>query len=188
MNLSMRKAVTAFGTLGLATSLLLALQTSTEFSSKADFSKFKTWSWGPVDVPDNPRAEKRIQDGVETQLAAKGWTKAVTGAGDAVVSVHGVVKDTDNYDVLYSGWAPGWNWSGVGVGSGVGTTVQSRVRSGTLVLDIFDAASKSLVWRGTAEGTLGPPSEIEANLKKIDQAIEKLLKRFPPTPAPPAAK
>jgi len=156
MNLSLRRAVTALGTLGLATSLLLALQTSTEFNSKTDFSKLKTWSWGQADVPDNPVAEKRIRDSVEAQLASKGWTKTETGTGDAVVSVHGVVKDTDNYDVLYSGWAPGWNWSGVGVGSGVGTTVQSRVRSGTLVLDVFDAASKSLVWRGTAEGTLGP--------------------------------
>ena len=175
-------AVIAIATLGLATSLLFALQTSTEFSSKTDFSKFKTWSWGQADVPANPKAEKRIHDDIEAQLAAKGWTKVEAGPGDAVVSVHGVVKDTDNYDVLYSGWAPGWNWSGVGVGSGVGTSVQTKVRSGTLVIDVFDAASKSLVWRGTAEGTLGPPSEVEANLKKIDQAVEKLMKRFPPTP------
>ena len=176
------RAVIALAAFGLATSLLFALQTSTEFSSKTDFSKFKTWSWGQVDVPENPKAEKRIRDDIETQLAAKGWKKTDEGPGDAVVSVHGVVKDTDSYDVLYSGWAPGWNWTGVGVGSGVGTTVQTKVRSGTLVLDVFDAASKSLVWRGTAEGTLGPPSEVEANLKKVDQAVDKLLKRFPPVP------
>jgi hypothetical protein len=183
-----RGAVIAIATFGLATSLLFALQTSTEFSSKTDFAKYKTWSWGPLDVPENPVAEKRIHDGVEAQLATKGWTKAEPGRGDAVVSVHGVVKDTDNYDVLYSGWAPGWNWTGVGVGSGVGTSVQTKVRSGTLVIDVFDAASKSLVWRGTAEGTVGAPSEVAANMKKIDQAIEKLLKRFPPPPAPtPAA-
>jgi hypothetical protein len=175
-------AVIAIATIGLATNLLFALQTSTEFSSKTDFSKFKTWSWGQADVPANPKAEKRIHDDVEAQLAAKGWKKTDEGPGDAVVSVHGVVKDTDNYDVLYSGWAPGWNWTGVGVGSGVGTTVQTKVRQGTLIIDVFDAASRSLVWRGTAEGTLGPPSEIDANLKKIDQAIDKLLKRFPPTP------
>lgn len=175
-------AIIVVATIGLATGLLFALQTSTEFSSKTDFSKFKTWSWGQADVPANPKAETRIHDDVEKQLAAKGWTRIAEGPGDAVVSVHGVVKDTDNYDVLYSGWAPGWNWSGVGIGSGVGTTVQTKVRQGTLVIDVFDAASKSLVWRGTAEGTLGPPSEIEANLKKIDQAIDKLLKRFPPTP------
>ena len=176
------RAVSAIATIGCATSLLLALQTSTEFSSKTDFSKFKTWSWGQADVPANPKAEKRIHDDVEAQLATKGWKKVDEGPGDAVVSVHGVVKDTDNYDVLYSGWAPGWNWSGVGVGSGVGTSVQTRVRQGTLVIDVFDAASKSLVWRGTAEGTLGPASDVEANLKKIDQAVDKLLKRFPPEP------
>jgi hypothetical protein len=177
-----RGAVIVIAICALASGLSFALQTSTEFSSKTDFNKFKTWSWGPADVPGNPKAEKRIHDDVEAQLAARGWKKIDEGQGDAVVSVHGVVKDVDNYDVLYSGWAPGWNWSGVGIGSGVGTTVQSRVRQGTLVIDVFDAASKSLVWRGTAEGTVGAPSEVEANMKKIDQAIEKLLKRFPPTP------
>jgi hypothetical protein len=177
-----RGAIIVIATCALATGLSFALQTSTEFSSKTDFSKFKTWSWGQADVPANAKAEKRIHDDVEAQLAARGWKKIDDGPGDAVVSVHGVVKDTDSYDVLYSGWAPGWNWSGVGVGSGVGTSVQTRVRSGTLVIDVFDAAAKSLVWRGTAEGTLGPPDEVEANLKKIDQAIDKLMKRFPPTP------
>ena len=175
-------AIIVIAAFGLATSVLFALQTSIEFSSKTDFTKYKTWSWGQADVPANPVAEKRIHDAVEAQLAAKGWKKIESGTGDAVVSVHGVVKDQENYDVLYSGWAPGWNWSGVGVGSGVGTTVQTKVRQGTLIIDVFDAAAKSLVWRGTAEGTLGPPSEIEANMKKIDQAVEKLMKRFPPTP------
>jgi hypothetical protein len=180
--------VITFGLSGIFVAGAFAQKITTEFDEGVDFSKFKTWSWGQVDVPENPKAEKRIRDDIETQLAAKDWKKTDEGPGDAVVSVHGVVKDTDNYDVLYSGWAPGWNWTGVGVGSGVGTTVQSKVRSGTLVLDIFDAASKSLVWRGTAEGTLGPPSEVEANLKKVDQAIEKLLKRFPPPPAAPGGK
>src|SRR5262245_13052839 len=153
-------AALAAGTLALATGLLFALQTSTEFSSKTDFGKYKTWSWGQSDVPANPAAEKRIKDGVEAQLAGKGWTKADPGPGDAVVSVHGVVKDQANYDVLYSGWAPGWNWSGTGIGTGVGTSVQTKIRSGTLIIDVFDAATKTLVWRGTAEGTLGPASEV----------------------------
>jgi len=181
----MRKptAFIALATLGLATGLVWALQTSTEFSAKVDFTRYKTWSWGQSEVPANPVAEKRIRDAVEARLAEKGWTKADAGPGDAVVSIHGVVKDQESFDVLYSGWAPGWGGSGYGVGSGVGTSVQTKVRSGTLVIDVFDATTKMLVWRGTAEGTLGPASEVDKNMKKIDQAVEKLLRNFPPTPA-----
>jgi hypothetical protein len=186
MERSMHRLMVAALATGVAVGSTFALQTSTEFSSKVDFSKYKTWSWGQADVPANPVAEKRIQDDVETQLTAKGWTKVDGGSGDAVVSVHGVVKDQQSYDVLYQGWAPGWNWTGGGIGTGVGTSVQSKIRSGTLIIDVFDAATKTLVWRGTAEGTLGPPDETAANMKRIDMAVERLLKGFPPKPAPPA--
>jgi hypothetical protein len=176
------RRATAVSLIGIALAgagLIFAMQTTIEFDGKTDFSRFKTWSWGP-DQPatGNPVAAKRVREAVEAQLAQKGWTLAETGPGDAVVAANGVVRDDENLDVLYSGWAPGWGWGSVGIGTGVGTTVQTRVKSGTLIIDIFDAATKKLVWRGTAEDTL--EASTTSNEKKIDQAVQKLFKRFPP--------
>jgi hypothetical protein len=171
----------ALGATFLATGLALAIQTTTEFDGKTDFSKYKTWSWGSVDSSTgNAAGEKRAREAIEAQLQAKGWTKLDDGSGAAVVSAHGVVRDGETMDVAYAGWAPGWGWD-VGIGTGVGTTVQTRYKSGTLIISIFDAESKKLIWRGTAEGSMDATPE--ANRAKVDQAVQKLFKRFPPQPA-----
>ena len=52
--------------------------------------------------------------------------------------------------------------------------------AGTLVLDIVDARTKRLIWRGAAEGTLDRDISLENEEKIISEAVEKLLKDFPP--------
>jgi hypothetical protein len=52
-----------------------------------------------------------------------------------------------------------------------------------MVIDLFDAASKKLVWRGIAKDTLS--DKPQNNAKKIDKAAEKMFKdkkKFPPKP------
>ena len=49
---------------------------------------------------------------------------------------------------------------------------------GTLVVDLVDADSGRLVWRGTATDTIVHSQEKKA--KKIRKAAVKLFKKFPP--------
>ena len=49
---------------------------------------------------------------------------------------------------------------------------------GTLVVDIFDAKSKSLIFRGTASDEIS--EKLEKNQKKLAKASEKMFKDFPP--------
>ena len=49
---------------------------------------------------------------------------------------------------------------------------------GTLVVDIFNAKSKQLVYRGTATDELS--DKPEKNAKKLAKASDKLFKDFPP--------
>jgi hypothetical protein len=47
-----------------------------------------------------------------------------------------------------------------------------------LVIDIWDARTKQLLWRGTATDTVSEnPEKNEKNLKK---AMEKLFRKYPP--------
>jgi len=50
---------------------------------------------------------------------------------------------------------------------------------GTLVVDMFDAKSKSLVFRGTAADELS--DKPEKNAKKLEKASTKMFKEFPPS-------
>ena len=49
---------------------------------------------------------------------------------------------------------------------------------GTLVVDIFDAKTKQLMFRGTATDELS--DKPEKNVKKLAKASDKLFKNFPP--------
>ena len=49
---------------------------------------------------------------------------------------------------------------------------------GTLVVDIFDAKTKSLMFRGTAQDEIS--DKPEKNIKKIAKASDKMFKEFPP--------
>ncbi len=49
---------------------------------------------------------------------------------------------------------------------------------GTLVVDMFDAKTKNLVFRGIAEDELS--DNPEKNKKKLEKASTKMFKEFPP--------
>jgi hypothetical protein len=51
---------------------------------------------------------------------------------------------------------------------------------GTLVIDILDARSRELIWRGSAEGAVLGPGGEAASQEELDDVAAKILKEFPP--------
>ena len=49
---------------------------------------------------------------------------------------------------------------------------------GTLVVDMFDSATKELLWRGSASGTVS--SKSDKNIKNLDKGVQKMFKNYPP--------
>jgi hypothetical protein len=85
------------------------------------------------------------------------------------------VVDTTHYGY---GYGAGWYWRGYG---GISSST-SRVRTykeGTLIVDIYRAAEKELIWRGTVTGTV---SENPQKEKNINKGVAKVFKKFPPPP------
>ena len=62
---------------------------------------------------------------------------------------------------------------------GMATTSTSSYTTGTMVVDIFDASSKQLLFRGQASETVSKNSE--KNIEAIYKAAAKMFKEFPPT-------
>ena len=61
---------------------------------------------------------------------------------------------------------------------GTSSTTVSEYTVGTLVVDIFNAKSKQLLFRGTASDELS--DKPEKNQKKLAKASDKMFKDFPP--------
>ena len=153
----------------------LAQQVQTDFDKRINFGQYKTYSWKNVQVK-NTLWESRIKDVVDNQLAAKGW-KQVDDGGDVVILAIGTTQTQRTLDTFYNGFGGGWRWRGFG-GSGISTTTEHDYKEGTLVVDMFDAKSKQLIWRGRAQDMLsGSPDK---NEKKLDKAVVKMFKKFPP--------
>src|SRR5437879_4380396 len=125
--------------------LAIAAEVRTDYDHKADFTRYHTYSWIGVKAGDS-LWQDRIMGAVDSQFAAKGWTKVASG-GDAAVAASGRVTEQDTLETFYTGF-PGWRWHGWDGMATTTTVIPERV--GNLTVDVFDGNTKTLIWRGTA--------------------------------------
>jgi hypothetical protein len=174
MKLATRTAVFALFLLAML-GAAFAQDVKTDFDHHANFSQYKTYSWQAVKSAD-PLWDSRITDAVDAQLAAKGWTKVDNG-GDVNIIAVGTTHTERTLQTFYDGFGGGWRWRGFG-GTGEATTTEQDYQEGTLVVDMYDAKTKQLIWRGSAEGTLS--NKESSNEKNLDKGVAKMFKKFPP--------
>ena len=53
-------------------------------------------------------------------------------------------------------------------------------RPGTVGVDMYDAAKKELVWRGSATKTIDPGANPQKRQSNIKKGAAKLFKKYPP--------
>jgi hypothetical protein len=154
---------------------LFAQQVKTDYDRAAHFSQYKTYSWEKVQTPD-PLWVHRIQAAVDTALAAKGWTQVEAGGDISIVAIE-IDRDHQTLNTFYDDFGGGFRWRGFG-GFGEATTTSDTYTVGTLVVDLFDAKTKNLVWRGVSSGMLSNKSG--KNIENLRKGVEKLFQHFPP--------
>jgi hypothetical protein len=146
----------------------------TNYMPGTDFTKYHTYKWVNIEGGAHPNqiVDAQIKQSVDSQLAAKGLTKTDSERADLFVGYQ-IAVDQEKQ----------WNGFGMGGGlrwGGMATATSSTINVGTLVLDMYDPATKQLVWTGNATKTIDPKSSQEKNQKSLDKAMQKLLKSFPP--------
>lgn len=176
-----RQALTAFALLLCAAFTLSAEDVKTDYNHQVHFSQVHTYSWGDITTTNQVLLE-RIKDEVDKDLEAIGWTQVSFG-GDAIVFARTRVHNPQELRAFYSnrgdGWGGRWGWRGWG-GSGFGeaSTPTSNQAVGMLVIDIFEANSKNLIWRGASLADLSTASKKTGRL--LDKDIDKMFHEFPP--------
>ena len=154
----------------------------TDYDHQANFSQYKTYSWQEVKA-SNSLWDDRIKGAVNAQLASKGWTQVDSGGDVAIVAIK-TTQTQRTLQTFYDGMGGGWRWRGFG-GFGESTTTEQDYKEGTLVVDMYDANTKQLIWRGSAEEMLS--DKAEKNEKSLDKGIAKMFKGFPPRTAKASA-
>ncbi len=159
------------------------LATSVDYDREADFSQVSTFGLTGERNPEvNDLVHNRIVNALRSQLEAKGL-REVDSNPDVFVTYYGDDNERTVIDTMNTGYGygPGWGWGGGGMGMGSSTTTVRTYKEGTIVVDIYGAGSKQLVWRGTVTGTIS--DDPKKNEKNINKGIAKLFEKYPPPPA-----
>ncbi len=155
-----------------------------DYDKEANFAALKTYAWVAVPTTTtgsvqaalqrNGLLDKRIKESVNSQLSGKGYTQDANNP-DFLVLYHTGAEDKVNV----TDWGYGYGRYGGWYGGG-GVDVY-QYKQGTLILDVIDAKSKQLVWRGFAQGTIDPDAPTEKREKRLNEAVTRMLSKFPPT-------
>ena len=163
-----RTTVIAFTLLAAA---LAVASVSVDYEKTVDFQKYKSFSWREGTPAPSSISEKRIRNTVTAELETKGLA-ATEGEADLYVITHAKLDVQKHISGTTTGY--GYHRSGF-------STTSMRVHEvpvGTLVVDLVDAESNDLVWRGIATATLS--TKPEKNEKKLKKVTRKMFKEFPP--------
>jgi len=167
------------GCLLVLPALAIAQDVKIDYDKAFNFAPVQTYTIRIGTAWGNDLSQRRVLEEFDQAIAAKGWKKANEAQADMHVVLHGATSTKRNVNTFYSGMGGyGYRYGGMG-GMGTASTTVSEYTIGTLVVDMFDAKTKNLVFRGTAEDELS--DNPEKNAKRLEKASDKLFKNFPPT-------
>lgn len=152
-----------------------------EFDQKANFSDFETFSWrmpeyGKVEDPilDSPLLGQKVRTAAVAALQARGFSYQEQAA-DFIVTYHTAEKEKLSDSGMRLGFATGyWSRGSIIYSFGSGT---SSYEEGILIIDILDADSGNLVWRGWRGMRLNQTNFNDGNVR---EEVELILSAFPP--------
>jgi hypothetical protein len=159
-----------------------SISVDSKSSPGVDFSKYKSYTLAEMAEVKNPAVKERLASALDKQLKAKGLVRKETG-GDLTVAMHPRLSREYSARDYDSSWDYGWgNWASIRDLSGDSSASKrlEGVPIGTVIVDLVDAATKQLVWRGGATSALDSEASAEKRQDLVDDAMKKLFAKFPP--------
>ena len=126
---------------------------SSHIERSINFADYVTYGWGPPDnlpvgdprLDNNPFFQDHLQGAIEKKMIAKGYERALTGPPDLLLHYHASVNQkVEVYEVdtqhgyCYDNCRPQF----------------TDYEQGTLVIDIVDAKTSKVIWRGWAQDVM----------------------------------
>ena len=176
------RAIVALGTV-LIVGACSGISTSSDYDPAVDFTNYATYTWLDTEGDDiDAITNSRIMTSIDAAMVARGLQKGGANA-DLAVGYQVTSAERRSYNTVNTGWGGGYGgygWGGYGMSMGTSTTYENTWQEGTLLIGMFDAGTKSLVWTGTATAALDASRSPEERQKIVSEAVEKMMKDFPP--------
>lgn len=164
-----------------------AIPVSTDFNPEWQRPATPVYAWmvrppSKIDpMIDNDLVEARIHRAVDEQLAAKGFSLSkAEGPANVLVTYHVGEEEKVDINTFHSnfGYYPCWQCWGGGFGSDVSV---SQYTEGKLIIDVVDAQTKKLVWRGAASRRLPTFKTPQERDIYIRETVAAIFKKFTPS-------
>ncbi len=197
----MRNAVTLVLLVALAGCSRITVQS--DYDPAAPFASYRSFAWRSLPdtitkrtaettanemLVNSPRLNDRITSSIEQELESRGIHQTVGDSADLHVAYFLSVSRKSEVSQWYSnagqpydGWHPGNEGYGYdqwkeGPETSVTNTNYSQSLQGTLIIDLVDARTNTMVWRGMGSRTI----DSDQPGKNAPEGIKKIMKSFPP--------
>ncbi|MFB9863273.1 DUF4136 domain-containing protein [Rufibacter immobilis] len=164
----------------------------TDFDKSTNFQAYKTWRWyqdQPIAKDSTNRRyttflDKRVKNAVEAEMQRRGFTKAAASEKPDMLLAYDFTIDNQqrlhpNFMSIPSigyGYWYGYRYAYTYNRLYNASTVQDY-QEGTLLLDVVDAKSNELIWRGTSATAA---TERSLTDEKVQAIVSSILAKFPP--------
>lgn len=159
-------------------------QTHSDFNRKFTFVQFSTWNFANEQVNardkygQNEIWDNYLREDITAELLKIGFRQS-DESPDLIIRYRLGTKERERVNIIRDDW-PGYMynrgpwiyWRGGG-GWGTTTVFRTRYDESTLILDIVDANTRELVWRGYDRRSVDDKSE-----KSLKKSVEKLMGKF----------
>jgi len=165
-----------------------------DFDRSVDFSAYRTYAWLSGDQEktgdrraDSSAVDMRVRIAVGTQLRLKGYQAVPEGKPDFYVAYHVGLKDSSP-DISTQYYSDGMAGHAFVHSADTRTAGKEPPQThdppfyltGSLLIDVIDAGSQKLVWRGTAAGEVDPGLTSQQRDERTKAIVHEILSHFPP--------
>lgn len=154
----------------VASTIVVGQQVSVNYNHNASFSQYHTYAWGSNnsnEIRNSILAQVAHQD-IDTAMQGKGLQMVQESQSpDLILTSNGGMKQQTSYSA----------WGMRGIGGGMGGISPEQSMEATMIVDLYDAKTQSLIWRGIAQNTLN--NNGNKNQEMVQKAVEKMFKQWP---------
>jgi hypothetical protein len=154
----------------IASTIAAGQQVSVNYNHQASFSQYHTYAWGSNNT-------NQIRNSILAQVAQQDINAAMQGKGLQMV------QESQNPDLILTAngglrQQTSWSaWGMRGIGGGMGGISPEQNVEATMIVDLYDAKTQSLVWRGIGQNTLNDNGN--KNQQMVEKAVQKMFKQWP---------
>lgn len=167
-------------------------QVSTDYDPSVNFNQYHSYTFVKPDVKtgnnpiyNSPLLMQNIQGNLARELKDRGLAYNQSNP-DLLVKVHTYTENKTRNVLNGSNWGYPYGWGFFPYRFGFGpywggyyggqTYRQENYTQGTLLVDMIDARTRKLLWRGAVQGVVDSPKRLE---RQVARGVRKIMKDYP---------